>query len=175
MSYSGVKFAAKMIGTDLPTDSKLDKLKYWCQVFHDKNLAPPYEGGSFGNLSFRLKENENAFIITASESGLNESYTGDIFVTVPEVDLESGIVYGIGSKKPSSESMLHYAIYQARPDVEAIFHGHCKKISKYAKKLSIPITSREEPYGTVALVERVLESIQNHNFLEIKNHGFLTW
>jgi hypothetical protein len=54
MSYSGVKFAAKMIGTNLPTDHKLDKLKFWHQVLNIKKLAPPYKGGSFANLSFLL-------------------------------------------------------------------------------------------------------------------------
>jgi len=89
------------------------------------------------------------------------------------MDLESGIVYAIGSRKPSSEAMVHYAIYHARPDIQAVFHGHCDKISRDAEKLGIPITSREEPYGTIALVERVLESLDGLDFLEMRNHGFL--
>ena len=172
--YVGVKFKTEMIGTDLPNDSRLDRLKYWCNIFYERGLAPPYEGGSYGNLSFRLKEAEDAFIITASQSGLNESDTNDRFVTVPDVDLERGIVYAVGSRKPSSEAMVHYAIYHARPDVQAVFHGHCKKITQNAKKLGIPVTAKEEPYGTLALVERVLESLDDLYFLEMRNHGFLS-
>ena len=173
MSYVGVKFKTEMIGKDLPSDPRLDRLKYWCNLFYEKGLAPHYKGGSYGNLSFRLKNNEEDFIITASQSGLNESNTNDRFVVVPRVDLGARIVYAIGLRKPSSESMIHYAIYSMRPDIQAVFHGHCDKISRDAEKLGIPVTSKEEPYGTIALVDKVLESLDNLYFLEMRNHGFL--
>ena len=38
----------------------------------------------------------------------------DHFVTVHGCDFEKGIVYASGTRDPSSESMLHYAIYLAR-------------------------------------------------------------
>jgi len=173
MTYTGAKFETRIIGEDLPNDPRIDKLKYWCNIFHKRSLAPPYEGGSYGNLSFRLKDNEDGFIITASQNSLDESTTKNKFVTVPRVDLEKGIVYAIGSRKPSSEAMVHYAIYRARPDVQVVFHGHCDKISRNAEKLNIPITSKEEPYGTIALVKKVLETLDDLYFLEMKNHGFL--
>ncbi len=173
MGYEGAKFETEMIGTDLPSDPRINRLEYWCKVFHEKNLAPPYEGGSYGNLSFRLKDDENVFIITASKSGLNESTTKDRFVTVSSIDLEAEIVYASGLREPSSEAMVHYAIYHARSDVQAIFHGHCAEISRDAEKSGIPITSQEEPYGTIALVEQVLETLSNLDFLEMRNHGFL--
>ncbi len=173
MAYEGVKFRTEMIGKDLPNDIRLNKLKYWCNIFHEKGLAPPYDGGSYGNLSFRLKDNEDDFIITASKSGLNESTTNDRFVTIRRVDLEARIVYAMGSRNPSSEAMVHYAIYHTRPNVQAIFHGHCDIISRDAEKLGIPITSKEEHYGTIALVERVLKTLDDLYFLEMRNHGFL--
>ena len=169
--YEGVKFKTEMIGEDLPNDSRIENLKHWCKVFDESGLAPPYEGGSYGNLSFRLKG--DAFIITASQSGLGESTAIDRFVTVPNVDLEKGIVYAKGLRKPSSEAMVHYAIYHARPDVQAIFHGHCDKISKDAEKLGIPVTLKEEPYGTILLVEGVLDILDSVNFFEMRNHGFV--
>jgi len=174
MAYTGVKFKTEMVGEDVPNDLRLDELKYWCNIFHEKDLAPPYEGGSYGNLSFRLKDNKNSFIITASQSGLDESTTNNRFVTVPRVDLKKGVVYAIGLRKPSSEAMVHYAVYNARPDVQAVFHGHCDKISRDAEKLSVPITSKEESYGTIALVKRVLETLDDLDFLEMRNHGFLS-
>ena len=174
MTYKGTKFKARMIGTDLPNDPRLNRLKYWCGIFHKKKFAPPYEGGSYGNLSFRLKNDKDSFIITASRSSLNKSNTDDRFTTVHHVNLETKTVYAIGLRKPSSETMLHYAIYHARPDIQAIFHGHCDIISKNIKKLHIPITSKEEPYGTIALVKRVLETLNDSRILQMRNHGFLT-
>ena len=174
--YVGVKFKTEMIGNDLPNeDFRLERLKFWCGVFHERELAPPYEcgGGSYGNLSFRLKDGENGFVITASQSGLEESTTTDRFVIVPEVDLRKGIVYAKGLRKPSSESMVHYAIYERRPEIWAVFHGHCAKITQDAERLGIPITSKEEKYGTIELVERVQEVLDGLCFLEMRNHGFL--
>ncbi len=169
MVYEGVKFKTKMIGKKPPNDPRLKELKYWCKVFHDKSLAPPYKGGSYGNLSFRLKKGQDKFIITASSSDLNKSNTNDKFVTIQKVDLKAEKVYAIGLRKPSSETMIHAAIYHARPEVNAIFHGHCDKISKNAKKLGIPITSKEEPYGTIQLVNRVLEILDNNYFLKMND------
>ncbi|MBN2422253.1 class II aldolase/adducin family protein [Candidatus Woesearchaeota archaeon] len=171
--YAGVKYKTQKIGEDLPDNPRLDNLIYWCKIFHEKGLAPPYEGGSYGNLSFRLRNKEDIFIITASHSGLADSTTNDRFVTVSGVDLKKCIVSYAGSRKPSSEAMVHYAVYHARPYVQAVFHGHCDKISKNAERLGIPITSKEEPYGTIALVNRVMEILGDSNFLEMRNHGFL--
>lgn len=172
--YEGVKFRTEMKGTEVPSDSRLEKLSYWCKIFHDKNLAPPYEGGSYGNLSFRIKEGENSFIITASSSSLADSSSNDRFATVERVDLDKGIVYAFGKRKPSSEAILHWEIYNQRPFVNAIFHGHCEEISANVEKLGIIETKRKHPYGTLALVKSVIEVLGNHNFLEMKGHpGFL--
>ena len=172
--YVGAKFRTKMISKELPNDPRLERLKYWCKEFHNKGLAPPYKGGSYGNLSLRLSNNKNSLIITASQSSLKDSITNDRFVLVSEIDLCNGIVYANGSREPSSEAMLHYVIYGARSDIQAIFHGHCSRISGKAEKLGIPITSKEEPYGTIALAEEVLQILDNNYFLEMKNHGFLS-
>jgi ribulose-5-phosphate 4-epimerase/fuculose-1-phosphate aldolase len=173
-TYVGVKFRTEMVGRDLPTDPRIQGLSHWCKVFHETGLAPPYAGGSYGNLSFRLKSNEPSFVITAAKSGLADSVSPDRFVTVDRVNLENGIVYARGQREPSSESMVHAAIYDLRPEVEAIFHGHSDEISKNAERLGIPITSREEPYGTVELVKRVQEILGNHRFIEMRNHGFIS-
>jgi len=168
MAYQGVKYRTEMIGTDIPSDPRLSQLKQWCSLFHENDFAPLYDGGSFGNLSMRTAE---GFIITASNTGL-DAIADDGFVLVKKI--EDGVVYAYGQKTPSSEAMVHKAIYDARPEVNAVFHGHCEEISRNAKKLGIPITSREEPYGTQALVDRVLETLGQNNFLEMRNHGFIS-
>ncbi len=172
-TYKGTKFKTRIIGNELPMNIKLDVLKYWCKVFHDENLAPPYEGGSYGNLSYRLKDTDS-FVITSSQSGLSDSTTIDRFVLVDSVDFEKGLVYSKGSRKPSSEAMVHAAIYQQRKDARAIFHGHCKTISSKVKELGISETREEKPYGTIDLVNSVLEILGKNNFVEMKNHGFIS-
>ena len=163
-----------MLKKEAPQDERLKELKYWCKTFHEKDLAPAYEGGSYGNLSFRVAEHKDKFIITASKNSLENFASDDSFVTVSCVDLKNGIVRAFGNKEPSSEAMLHYAIYKQRPDLNAIFHGHCKQISSNIKRLGITETKKEESYGTLKLVNRVLDVLGEEPFLEMKNHGFIS-
>lgn len=172
MTYQGVKFTTKFLSDELPCDPRLDELKMWCQKFNELKLAPPYEGGSSGNLSFRIEEGRNQFIITGSRVSLG-NILADSFVKVESVDFEKGLVFCHGQREPSSESMLHFAIYQKRPEINAVFHGHSPKILSSADKLKITQTKKEEPYGTSELVQSVLDVLKEHNFLIMKNHGFL--
>ena len=173
MAYDGVKFKTIRLDESIPKDLRLKKLKSWCGKFHDYNLAPPYKGGSYGNLSFRVKKNSDEFIITGSKIGLKDSLLNKCFVRVSDVDLNKGIVYSHGLKEPSSESMLHFAIYHKRKDVNAIFHGHCKEILYHANRSKFCCTSKKEPYGTVKLVKSVLKVLDNKNFIVMKEHGFI--
>ncbi|MBU1036460.1 class II aldolase/adducin family protein [Patescibacteria group bacterium] len=174
MTYQGVKFKTKMLGSEIPQDLRLEGLKDWCKKFHHYNLAPPYEGGSYGNLSFRLQDGQDQFIITGTKIGLKNELADDCFVRIQSCDLEKGTVYAHGMREPSSESMLHFAIYHQRKDVNAIFHGHCQKILSKASKLKITETVKEEPYGTVELVQGVLDILNDKSFLIMKEHGFIS-
>ncbi len=172
--YKGVKFKTILDNAEAPVDSRLDELRYWCKVFHEKNLAPSYPDGSFGNLSFRIKPEENIFIITGSRIGLKEALSNDCFVKVTRCDMNECTVFATGTRDPSSESMLHYAIYRQRPDVNAVFHGHCNELLQSAALLGITETEKEEPYGTIELVNSVLKISEKDNFLIIKKHGFIS-
>ncbi len=173
MTYQGVKFKVVLNNKKAPDDPRINELIKWCQIFSIKSLAPAYEGGSFGNLSFRLKENSNEFIITASRVVFDQNLSNDCFIKVTGCDFNNGIISADGMREPSSESMLHFAIYQQRPDINAIFHGHSKEVLEKADKLNLPQTKKEEPYGTIQLVNSVLEIINNHSFIIMKNHGFI--
>lgn len=174
MTYHGVKFEVKAVDKNIPSGSRLKELKYWCRKFHDCNLAPAYKGGSYGNLSFRIRKGGNEFIITGSKIGLKDSLSDKCFVRVLKADLDKGVVYSRGAKEPSSESMLHYAIYKKRADVNAIFHGHCREILCSAGRLNMRQTRKKEPYGTLRLVNSVLESLGKEDFIIMKGHGFIS-
>jgi ribulose-5-phosphate 4-epimerase/fuculose-1-phosphate aldolase len=116
MIYQGIKFRTEIIDREVPKDSRLKELKYWCKEFHRYGLAPPYEGGSYGNLSFRVHNGEDPFIITGSRIGLKNKLSDDCFVRVPSCNLGKRIVYVRGAREPSSESMFHFAIYHQRRD-----------------------------------------------------------
>lgn len=169
-----VKFRTEIIGREVPKDPRIEELKYWCSEFHRLNLAPLYKGGSLGNLSFRLKKYEDSFIITASRIGLKDKLSEDCFVTVHSCDLEKGIVFARGTREPSSESRLHFAIYNQREDVNAVFHGHSREILSCADKLKVPETKQKAPYGSMKLVQSALEILGYKFFLVLKGHGFIS-
>ncbi|OGC09777.1 hypothetical protein A2246_00205 [candidate division WOR-1 bacterium RIFOXYA2_FULL_37_7] len=166
------KFAIKFLSESFPKDRRIEMLKFWFEEFLNKKLMPKYEGGVFGNLSFRLKDNKDEFIITAS--GMKEPSSADSFIKVSLVDLKKKEVYAHGKNPPSSESMFHFMIYKKRQDINAIFHGHCEEMLKNCNKLKLPCTEKEEPYGTIELANGILEVLDNHSFLIIKNHGFIS-
>ncbi|MDD5593450.1 MAG: class II aldolase/adducin family protein [Candidatus Margulisbacteria bacterium] len=169
------KFKVDFIGAGAPHDQGLEELKRWCSIFHKKDLAPLYEHGSFGNLSFRIQGppggQTDQFIITASGLKLKDDLTDDCFVKVVTVDLKQQLISAAGSRLPSSETMLHAAIYQDRRDVNAVFHGHSQAILKCRE---LTATQKEEPYGSRALVESVLPLLADNDFIIMKNHGFLS-
>lgn len=171
--YRGIKFNVENLKKEAPRNPKIQRLKYWCKIFDKYNFAPPYENGSCGNLSFRLKPKTDQFIITGSRIGLKSNLKPECFVKVCACDLKKKKVYAMGIKEPSSESIMHWAIYNKRKDVGAIFHGHGPEILSQAKRLKIPTTKKQMPYGSVGLVKSVLEILKNNNFLIMKNHGFI--
>jgi ribulose-5-phosphate 4-epimerase/fuculose-1-phosphate aldolase len=172
--HGGVKFDTKFIGRAVPDDPRLEELKFWCGEFHRRNFAPPYGEFSQGNLSFRLKKGENAFIITGSQVGWKNRLTDDRFVTVRSCDLVKGIVYAEGVIDPSSESMMHFAIYERRSDLQAVFHGHSREVLSCHEKLAIRETREKRPYGSLELVESVLEILNQESFVVLKKHGFIS-
>jgi L-fuculose-phosphate aldolase len=172
--HVGVKFVTEFLSADIPADARLGELKAWCAEFHKRNFAPPYGEFSQGNLSFRIRPGEDAFIISGSQVGWKDSLANDMFVTVHGCDMEKGIVSASGTRDPSSESMLHFAIYRARMDVQAVFHGHSREILQCVNKLNLPETRDKAPYGSSELVRSVMEVLGNADFVLIRKHGFVS-
>lgn len=127
-----------------------------------------------GNLSFRLDEGSNVFIITSSGLGPKNMVSPQCFVKVVDCNVENKVVYVHGVKEPSSESILHYRIYVLRQDVNAVFHGHEVSLTEHAKYLGAVETKEWKPYGSLELVKSVEEVLNRNNFIVMKKHGFIS-
>jgi len=173
MSASIVKFVTQFVGKQIPDDNRIEELRQWAKIFHAKNLAPIVNGVSCGNFSFRLRLGEDNFVITASQMGYDKELPEDGFVLVKDCDFEKGIITAVGAREPSSESMMHFAIYRAYPEVQAILHGHSPEILANSKKLNLVETLKKEPYGTAALAQSVIKVLNESNFVVMKGHGFV--
>ncbi len=172
--YKGVKFRTVFLIRKAPEDERVMELAGWCRKFHESGLTPVVNGKSMGNLSFRLNKGSNKFIITASGLGPKDNLSSKCFVKVINCELEKKIVYVQGLRKPSSESLLHYRIYQLRSEINAIFHGHDSSITNHAGEIGLVQTTKWSPYGSLELVRSVEEVLNRNYFLVLKGHGFIS-
>ncbi len=166
--YRGVKFEVTFLDKNPPKHNNLTYLLLWARKFAELGFAEKNNG----NLSFRTVD---GCIITGAGKNLANIRRNE-FVEVVGFDISGRKpkVMCKGKIKPSSESIMHLAIYDRRPDVNAILHGHSDSILKAGEKLGIPMTEKEKPYGTVALVKEIFKILEKHKFILLKNHGFLS-
>lgn len=138
-----------------------------------------------GNLSVRIP-GKDAFAITPSDFDYLQMTPDDICV------LDAASLTPLeGQRKPSVESSMHAAIYQARPDVNAIVHTHQVYVSALTLiKMPIPALFDEQarflgrsveiipyaPSGTGMLKNTVAKHVKNHNnAFMMQNHGALVF
>src|SRR5207302_4910662 len=90
-------------------------------------VAAGLVAGASGNVSRRIHTVDgDVFAITASRLPYHRFTFNDVLVV--DADVEPIVGDGI----PSSESLLHLAVYAARPDVGAVIHTHSIHASAFA-------------------------------------------
>jgi L-fuculose-phosphate aldolase len=135
-----------------------------------------------GNISARLSEDRLLITPTSVNKG---DVTPEQIITI---DMQGKVV--AGSLKPSSETKMHLAVYQARPDVRAIVHAHPPTATGFAAcriRLDQDVLLPEvvfslgkigfADYGTPSTDEipnAVVKEIPDCEALLLSNHGALT-
>ncbi len=145
-----------------------------------------------GNVSVRLptkdgrlptNDDGQLFAITPSGVPYEDMKTEDIIVIDSDVD----VIEGEGV--PSSESLTHVAVYEARSDVRCVIHTH----SLYASVLAVaavdlpPIIDEMVVYlggpvkvaeygfpSTEELGEKTVAALEDRNAVLIRNHGVVS-
>jgi L-ribulose-5-phosphate 4-epimerase len=137
-----------------------------------------------GNLSLRIP-GQNSFAITPSNYDYMKMTQDDICI------LDFDLKMLAGHLKPSVESAMHGAVYQARADVNAIIHTHQVYTSALTLiKAPIPALFDEQarflgrsveiipyaPSGTGFLKNTVARHVKNkNNAFMMQNHGALVF
>ncbi len=146
------------------------------RLLHEKSLIASTEG----NLSVRL--GGDRFLITPSGACKGRLKAADLIT----VDGSGRRLAGEG--KPTSELALHLALYEARPDRNAIVHAHPPTATGFAVAGvpladcvlpeilltvgSVPTTPYATP-GEKELAEKVIPTAKEHDAFLLKNHGAL--
>ena len=136
---------------------------------------------SGGNVSMRL--NDGSMMITASQSDKGNIQADKIaHISDAGANLSPDL-------RPSMETGMHWAIYQARPDVQAIVHAHPPKATAWAcstKKLENNLCGEARYFldeivkadyhlmGSDALASEVAAALKDGEAILLQNHGALT-
>ena len=141
--------------------------------------------GTAGNVSVRLPnldDGRDILAVTPTSKPYETLEDDDIVVVDYDVDSIEGEL------APSSETLLHVGIYQARPDVEAIIHTHsvyssvlavaCMDIPPIIDEMMIYIggSVKVSEYGfpgTEELADNVGKALEDRNAAIILNHGMV--
>lgn len=134
-----------------------------------------------GNISVRLADDR----ILTTPTGVSKGFmTPDMMVTT---DLAGQKI--TGDREPSSELLMHLAVYEHRPEIRSVVHAHPPTATGFAVAGipldravlaevvttlgSIPIADYGTP-STSELADAVREHIKAHDGLLLANHGAVT-
>ncbi len=140
-----------------------------------------YVASNDGNISVRLEGDR----LLTTPTGVSKGFmTPDMMVTT---DMSGRKL--TGDRNPSSEILMHLAVYEHRPEIQAVVHAHPPISTGFAvagvpldKAVlaevvttlgSIPIADYGTP-STNELADAVREHIRAHDGLLLANHGALT-
>ncbi|OOG27123.1 class II aldolase [Thioalkalivibrio denitrificans] len=133
--------------------------------------------GAEGNLSLRAG---NGFVITPSGIPWETLTSGQMVVMNARNEAAGG--------KPSSEWLLHRAILDARPEIQAVVHTHSSFATTLAcLRRDLPPfhymiamaggpdirCSRYATFGTPALAEAAVEALEGRRACLLANHGMI--
>lgn len=147
---------------------KIKELVGFRNQFYEMNLIGEYQDGiGFGNISIRLPNTENHFIISGSATGGIAKASEQHFSLVVKSNLQNNSIYCEGPIKASSESLTHFMFYQLSNDINVVVHAHHTKLWNKNKN-RLPTTNAIVPYGTVEMAKEIKRLFETTNLSEVK-------
>ena len=120
---------------------------------------------SSGNLSVR---SDGHIVITVTGSYIKDVGRKDL---VELVELKDYTLLYRGKFLPSSESLLHYLVYQ-NTESNFIAHNHFMPSDQELEMLDVLVIPPKE-YASVALAEAVAEACQSNQIVYVQKHGLV--
>ena len=150
-----------------------------CRRLHARNLLAAADG----NVSVRLEDGRIA--MTPSGVAKNRVTAGDLAFLAPDGAILEG--------RPSTERLMHLAVYRACPEARAVVHAHPPTAIAWSLARpdlaflpsdalpevtlaagSIPFVPYARP-GTAAMGDQLLPFLPDHRLLILARHGALAW
>ena len=152
------------------TDARLADIIRWGRAFDRLGLAPSYGTGSHGNVSIRTAQ---GCLMSATRTFLG-TITAAQFVEVVRCDVttQPATVEYRGALLPSTDSLIHWHLYQWRPEVACVLHAHDALVLEHAAALNLSQTPREADAGSSELLT-MIKPLAHHPYFLVKRHGFV--
>lgn len=144
--------------------------------------AKGFAAANDGNITIRVGENEVLCTPTMVSKGFLKPED------ICKVDMEGKQISG--TRKRTSEVLLHLAIYKERPDIKACVHCHPPYATAFAVAHEpipkcvlpevevflgeVPIAEYETP-GTTKFAETIVPYVKDCNTIILANHGTVTF
>jgi ribulose-5-phosphate 4-epimerase/fuculose-1-phosphate aldolase len=167
-----IKYQLEFTQTTPVEADQIRTINAWRRIFYLLGLigqdSARYGGYGFGNVSSRLHHNDNAFLISGTQTAHLAELGTEHYATVTSCDPLHNHIIAEGPIKPSSEALTHGVIYQFDSPINYVFHVHSPDIWQQAAQLAIPTTAGNVSYGTPEMaseIERLLangDTFQKH-------------
>lgn len=162
-----IKFNCDWNYSDFITETEIpDLLAARKELFFLKLLGyDETEKVGYGNISIR--EKENRFIISGSQTGHIKELDKRGYCLVTETDIDKNYIGCTGLAKASSESLTHASIYLNVTRANAVIHVHHENLWKKILHC-VPTTKPNVPYGTREMANEIVRLIHEEDLLNKK-------
>ncbi|WAR46453.1 class II aldolase/adducin family protein [Methylomonas rapida] len=156
-----IKYRLKHQADDAAITTDISQINAWRNVLFRLELIgqspEKYHGLGYGNISQRLQQDRQAFLISGTQTGHLPLLTTRHFAIVEKALPKQNALFSRGPSRPSSEALTHASIYLHAPKAQAVIHVHCPQIWRQTQALQIPHTAADVPYGSLEMAEAVEE------------------
>ncbi len=129
----------------------------------------PNQTDSTGNVSLRAGER---VFVSSSGSYIKHLADGQV-VELDAVDPSGELIDYHGAALPSSESLMHFLVYQSVP-AGAVIHTHYLLTNQEAADFGVVVVPPQE-YASIALARAVAEGSKRSRIVYIQKHGLVFW
>lgn len=142
-------------------------IEKWRIIFHKMGLIGEYKTTKvgFGNLSKRLVQGDNQFIITGTQTGRYPNLSGMQYSKVTNCNLNKLIIEAMGPIAPSSGSLTHFAIYTQNSNINFIYHVHHINLWNFMLKNDFAATPEDVDHRSQDMLEA------SHKCIKDKDNG----
>lgn len=133
----------------------------------ERIVSSGLSNGSKGCISMKVSR---GFLISSSGAEIGNLKESDITWVLGRDD---NTIKWVGSTYPSSETPMHFKMYEHLPDVNAVIHGHCPQIT-YGVDYEQYRTKEYLRYGTFEFGEELIKHMKEYNdrnFVIARDHG----